>query len=445
MRSLRRALFYWIYPPLVLVGLAAAAGAYVFMQHRLTAAYDQDLGDIARALVPYVSYRDGRVQLHFTAESDAVLRADSNDQIFYAVRDSTGRLVAGDVALPFNPPRGHDSPRFWDTTRASVEIRAAMVYAQVGPELVSIVAAETTTKRDNAARDAALSALAPALLLMMAVGAAVAFGVRRGLAPLYALGSEIHRRSHRDLSPIAEAPRAEELKPLVHSLNDMFERLSRSQEAQARFLANAAHQLRTPIAGLVTQLDLVKGFDDESTAHLEHARRAAQRLARLARQVLSLAAADPVSNPKAEREAFDLAEVMRERAVEWVRAAPSGTDLEFDLEAAEMEGSPVLLGELTANLVENATRYGGTRIRVATRTEGDRVTLEVEDNGRGIPKDAREHLFERFERGESRDNEGSGLGLAIVREIVDRHGGRIAVEDGREGGTRIVADFPRLT
>src|SRR5512140_923597 len=114
MRSLERTLLAWLLPPLVVVGVVAAGGAYVFMQHRLTAAYDQDLGDIARALVPYVRLRDGHVMLAMTEQADAILRADSADQIYYAIKDGTGALVAGDSALPSPPPISDDVPVFWN-------------------------------------------------------------------------------------------------------------------------------------------------------------------------------------------------------------------------------------------------------------------------------------------------------------------------------------------
>ena len=443
MRSLRVALLGWLLPPLVVVGLAATAGAYVFMQHRLTAAYDQDLGDIARALVPYLRAQDGRIQLVFTEQSDAVLRADSNDKIFYAVRDEEGRLIAGDPTVPKGASDDRENVSFWNTTREGERIRAAMLYGLVGDQVVTVVAAETMRKRDRAARDALVSSLAPTVLLLFAAFGAVLFGVRRGLEPLEALGGAVRRRAPRDLQPLPEAPLAEELRPLVHALNEMFRQLDESQAAQARFIANAAHQLRTPIAGLVSQLDLARAGGPDAATHVDHARLASQRLARLAQQILSLAAADPISNAATARQPCDLAEIVRGRAAEWLRAAKEA-ELEFELQAARLRGNPVLLGELAANLVDNATRYGGTLVKIATGEGDGHAWLEVQDNGRGIPVEARSRIFERFERLEGATTEGSGLGLAIVSEIAQRHGGDVRVEEAPGGGTRVVVSFEAI-
>jgi two-component system sensor histidine kinase TctE len=434
------ALLAWIKPPLVVVGLSATAGAYVFMQRRLTAAYDQDLGDIARALVPYLLIRNGRIDLVFNEQSDAVLRADSNDQIFYAVRDEQGRMVAGDESLPLLQAPHDGGVSFTDALRSDSPIRAASLAATVDGRRVSVVAAETTRKRDSAARDALLSALAPTVLLLFAAAAAVVFGVRRGLAPVEELGSELRSRSHIDLRALPESQLAIELQPLAHALNDMFLRLQGAQTAQARFIANAAHQLRTPIAGLLTQIDLARDGEDAAT-HLAHARDAAGRLARLAQQILSLAAADPVSNPSTPSERFDLAAVMREHAVQWVRSYRDA-ELGFELSPAEVVGQPVLVGEMASNLVDNATRYGGTSVTIRTRASADGTArLEVEDNGRGIPAEARVLIFERFRRLEGTNSSGSGLGLAIVQEIAQRHRARVTIEEGSAGGTLVTVLF----
>ena len=440
MRSLRVSLLSWLLPPLVIVGLAAAAGAYVFMQHRLTAAYDQDLGDIARALVPYLRNVKGHVELVFNEQSDAVLRADSNDQIFYAVRDESGRLVAGDPTVPKGEAEDRQVVHFWNTTREGEPIRAAMLYARVGEHSVSVVAAETMRKRDSAARDALVSSLAPTILLLLAAFAAVLFGVRRGLEPVERLGEVLRARSPRDLTAVPEDTLAEELQPLVHALNEMFARLDASQAAQGRFIANAAHQLRTPIAGLVAQIDLARAGGPDAHAHLEHARRASKRLARLAQQILSLAAADPIANASTIRQPCDLAEIVRGHAEAWLRAT-DGADLEFELQPARLRGNPVLLGELASNLVDNATRYGGTAVKIATGEREEGAWLEIQDNGRGIPPEARERIFERFHRLEPSTTEGSGLGLAIVSEIAQRHGGDVSVEAAPGGGTRVTVRF----
>lgn len=441
MKSLRATLLAWLLPPLLIVGAVAATGAYVFMERRLNAAYDQDLGDIARAIVPYLREKDGKIWLAFTEQADAVLRADSRDRIYYAVKDASGGLIAGDVAVPSPPPFRDDVPMFWNDRHQSEPVRAVALMSYVAGQAVTIIAAETTTKRKSAARDAMLSAIAPVVLLSMASAAAIFFGVRRGLGPVDRLREELQSRTHVDLRPVDEVHVADELQPLVRELNEMLRRLESAQHSQARFIANAAHQLRTPIAGLVTQIDLARGNDGDM--HLEHARQAAARLARLAQQVLSLAAADPLSNPAPTHETSDLADIVKGHAETWLRHA-RGVEMEFDLQPAAVHGNALLIGELAANLVDNASRYGARNVKVSTRREGDRAILEVEDDGPGIPPEQRSRIFERFHRLGDLSTEGSGLGLAIVAEIAQRYGATVEVTEARNNpsGLRVVVSFP---
>lgn len=446
MKSLRLRLLAWLLLPLVIVGATAATGAYVFMEGRLTSAYDLDLGDIARALVPYVRVRDGKLALELTEAADAVLRADSTDHIYYVVRDGEGQVIAGDSHLKPPPRLPGEELLFWNDVLDGRPIRAVALEAATGGMPVSVVAAETTFKREHASYDAKLSAIAPAALLSVAAIIAVVFGVRRGLGPLELLREELQSRSHVDLRAVEEGRVVKELQPLVHELNSMLDRLREAQNTQSRFIANAAHQLRTPIAGLVTQLDLARrdASHGADTAHLDSAREGAARLARLAQQVLSLAAADPISNPVVRAERGDLAEIVKGQADAWVRAATTrGVEVEFDLAPAPIQGDPVLLGELAANLVDNATRYGASYVLVGTRRSGDRSILEVVDDGPGIPPAERMRIFERFHRLDKQATEGSGLGLAIVHEIAQRHGATIEVDDAPSGrGTRIRVSFP---
>jgi two-component system sensor histidine kinase TctE len=416
MPSLRRRLFAWLLPPLVLVAAVAAGGAYVFLERRLTAAYDLDLGDIARALVPYVR----------------------------AVLDPRGRVVAGDHVLPTPPPIVAEAPYFWDAQRLGTRIRAAVIDANVDGTPVRVIAAETTKKRNRAYQDAMLSAIIPAVLLLLAALAGIFLGVRRGLGPLDKLREELQARSHVDLRPVDEGHMVDELRPLVHELNGMLARLDAAQDNQARFIANAAHQLRTPIAGVITQLDLAKSESSQRETHLARAREGAARLARLAHQILSLAAADPISNPGVREGLCDLADIVKNHADEWLRSVTArDVEIEFDLAPAALRCNALLVGELASNLVDNAARYGARIVTVATRNTGDRSLLEVTDDGHGIPRTERAHIFERFHRLDHVSTEGSGLGLAIVSEIAQRHGATIELADGREGiGTRVVVSFP---
>ena len=443
MQSLRRRLVAWLLPPLIIVGVVAGSGAYVFLERRLTAAYDLDLADIARAIIPYLRTRDGAISLVFNPEAEAVLRADSTDQIHYAVIDASGHAVAGDATLPRPPFTPSLVPHFWDDVHQGRRIRAVAIATLVDDIHVQIVASETRRKRDLASRDAALSAIIPATLLSIAAILAVLLGVRRGLGPVEELRKQVQARSHVDLRPVEEGGVVDELRPLVRELNGMLKRLEDAQGVQARFIANAAHQLRTPIAGLTTQLELAGSGEGRET-HLRHARDGALRIARLAQQILSLASADPISNPAVPQQSCDLAEIVREHAGPWLRAVtPRGVEMEFDLAPAPILGNAVLVGELASNLVDNAARYGAKMVKVATGRGDARSVVEVSDDGPGIPVDQRTLIFERFRRLDNESTEGSGLGLAIVKEIAQRHGATIEVSEGDNGvGTRVSVSFP---
>jgi two-component system, OmpR family, sensor histidine kinase TctE len=445
MASLRATLLAWLLPPLLGVGVLAAGGAYIFMEQRLAQAYDLNLGDLARALLPYLNVSGGRITLGLNDLAIAILKADSSDQIFYSVLDAQGHVVLGDAQL--EPPflNHHEDAHFWNGAHNAVAIRGVTLARTVNGVPLFVVAAETTNKRRRASRDALVSAITPVLLLLIAAPAfAIALAVRRGLAPLDRLRDDLQSRSHASLHPMDTSGLPPELKPLVQELNEMLRRLGRAQETQARFIANAAHQLRTPIAGLITQLELASRDDGDRATHLAAAREGASRLARLAQQILSLAKADPVSNPVATPEPFDLADVVKRRAEPWLRSATArGVELEFELAPAPSKGTAMLAGELAENLVDNATRYGARLVRIATRREHGRSILEVSDDGPGIPASERQRIFERFHRLDNESTEGSGLGLAIVREIAQRHGATIEVGDGEgQRGTRFTVSMP---
>jgi two-component system, OmpR family, sensor histidine kinase TctE len=461
MRSLRKRLLAWLLIPLVMVGIAAGSGAYVFLDRRLTAAYDLDLSDIARAIVPHVRMKDGALALTFSPDAEAVLRADSTDQISYAVLDDKGRVVAGDATLPRAPVLPQPYPQFWDDVHEGRGIRAVTIAGVNDGIRVQVVATETRRKREQASREAAIAAIVPTTLLSIAAVLAVILGVGRGLGPVEDLRRQLQARTHLDLRPVEEGGVANELRPLVHELNEVLARVEGAQSLQARFIADAAHQLRTPIAGLITQLDLARDGDVRDDSHLRQAREGAARLGRLAQQILSLASADPLSNPAVPLEPCDLADIVKDRAPTWLRSVtPRGVELEFDLAPAPIRGNPVLIGELASNLVDNAARYGAALVTVRCGETGVRDEfrktesplrnssltpvsfLEVKDDGPGIPPGERARVFDRFRRLENESTEGSGLGLSIVKEIAQRHGAVIEVTEGDGGrGTRVAVIF----
>jgi two-component system sensor histidine kinase TctE len=291
----------------------------------------------------------------------------------------------------------------------------------------------------------------PQAILILLAGFAVWYGVGRGLAPLSTLRREIESRSHRDLSALPEEQAPQEVQPLIHAMNDLLARLGAAMSAQQRFIADAAHQLRTPIAGLKTQTELALRqvqLDDVQTT-LRQLQTATEQSTRLVNQLLSLARAEPGAKPEHASEKLDLVRLAREATTEWVpRALARNIDLGYDGvdSAGWIEGDSFLVREMLGNLLDNAIRYtqNGGQVTVRVATGGSDVALTVEDNGPGIAEADRERVFERFYRVLGSGADGCGLGLAIVREIAMSHRAEVTLAPGAGGqGTVVRVVFPR--
>ena len=272
-------------------------------------------------------------------------------------------------------------------------------------------------------------------------------GVKHGVAPLARIRGELLGRGPNDLRPLTETDAPAEIAPAVKAFNKLLGRMREASAVQQRFLANAAHQLRTPLAGLQMHLELLLRRDlvPEVRDEIEGMHVATTRASHLAKQLLALARAEASGANGRDAQYFDLRQIADAAAQEWVpRAIARDIDLGFVLENAIVSGNPLLLSELLNNLVDNALRYtppGGTVTVRSGTDDGGHPYLSVEDNGVGIPEDARSKVFERFYRIEGTPGDGSGLGLAIVKEVVDRHNGVLSVQSGAASGTRIIATF----
>jgi two-component system sensor histidine kinase TctE len=257
------------------------------------------------------------------------------------------------------------------------------------------------------------------------------FALTRGLSPLAALQDHIRARRPDDLSPIDASAVPEEISPLVRSLNDMLARLSQSIQLQKRFIADAAHQMKTPLAGMRMQSELaMRQSDSAEIRHsLEQLSKSSESATRMINQLLALARAETQAAQNMAFEKIELTELSRDVVQEWVQVAMlRRIDLGFETEnvALSISGNPTMLREMLNNLIDNALRYtpvlGSVTVRVQADNKQRQAILEIEDTGPGIPLSERAHVFERFYRILGTDVEGSGLGLAIVREIAIRHG-----------------------
>ncbi len=309
--------------------------------------------------------------------------------------------------------------------------------------------AETTRKLDLAANKILSAIIWPNLVLIGATLLLVLAVVRFSLQPLDTLGAQIAARTPSDLSPIPDGDVPGEARPLVSALNRLLGNLDAAGHAQQLFLSNAAHQLRTPLAGLLTQLELAaRALPAEARPRLERLQAATQRLAHSTHQMLAPARSsrDALSAEETTRRPVELGSLFEDGASDFIDAALARQiDLGFEAAPARVNGSDWMLRELLANLLDNAIKYTPAGGHVTARCGTDETGaawLEVEDDGPGIPEEERQRVFERFYRLGDSGVEGTGLGLAIVREVAERHDAVINLGAGAERhGTRIRITF----
>ena len=454
--TLRRQLLLALLAPIVLITLISSVISYYYAFNFATLAYDYSLFDSALDISRQVHTIEGRVRVDLPRAALDMLESGGRDRIYYAVSDAKGEWVAGHRELPLPAEKAPPGkPVYYDGNYRGSPVRVAALTSTVagapGQNLVLILVAETLNKRHILANEILLGMLWPELLLIALVGVLIWYGVERGLRPLAALQREISNRSHRDLSPLAEHNVPGEVRALVHAVNALLARLNEAMSAQQRFIADAAHQLRTPLAGLKTQTELaLRQQDPGEVRHaLQHLNTATGRTTHLVNQLLLLARAEPSANRAIALHALHLGDLARDTTTAWVpRAIERNIDLGFDEApaAAGIEGDTLLIREMLGNLLDNAIRYTqpGGQITVRVAATRDKVELSVEDNGPGIPPEERERVFERFHRVLGSGAEGCGLGLAIVREIAHSHAAETRLGPGAGGkGTLVTVAFPR--
>lgn len=453
--SLRRKLLVWLLLPLLSLWLVGAVLAYFMAINFTDVAYDRALFDSTRSLAEQVKVIDDQAVVELPRSALQILLADEHDRVYYQVIGRKGQLVSGEPGLARPPAAGKVGvPILHDGELRGEKLRIASLYViPIGESTgrtVLVQVAETLNKRHILAGEILTGMLAPQLALILLAAFIVWLGVGRGLAPLQQVRGEIASRSHRDLGPLAESNAPEEVQTLIHAINELMGRLDQALGAQRRFIADAAHQFRTPLAGLKAQTDLaLRQTDPDKRQHaLEQLSAGAGRTVRLINQMLALARVEPDAAKTLELQPIDLNALVREAVMEWVpRALGKGIDLGFEGEAGALEvrGDALRLGMLLDNLVDNALCYcpSGSRVTVRVARENGAVALVVEDNGPGIPKSERDKVFQRFYRVLGNEAEGSGLGLAIVQEIAQLHAAAVEIATPPAGiGAEVRVVFP---
>jgi len=450
--SLRRLLLLRLITPLAVLLLIGAYAAYRYALHYANYALDTGLYDQARALANQVERSRGSLYLELPKAAIEMFETDTMDQHYYSVTVPGHGRVFGNAVFPaLNRTLAADlRPVSFDTEIEGNDVHVvaiAMLSGEAsGNERVLIRVAETLNRRNQLAREMLLTMILPQGLLLVAALLAIAYGVNVGLTPLAQVAGQVRIRHVGDLAPL-QSDFPVEVAPLTEALNRLFAELSEAQQAQQRFIADAAHQLRTPLATLQVQAERALREHDPAagTEAVRHVLVAVQRLSHLVHQLLTLARAEPAAASQTVEEC-DLATLARQATAEWV---PSAIERNIDLgyhgpdRGVAVQGNSMLLHELVGNLVDNALKYGRGNGHVTVGLEGGAApTLFVEDDGPGIPPEAREHVMERFVRLPGNSAAGCGLGLSIVREIAARHGARVSIETGSgDVGTRVVVAF----
>ena len=454
--------------PLLLLWPISLALTWLVAQDIAGKPFDRALEFNVQALAKFVVVKNNQVQFNLTGPAREILRADDTDLVYYQVRGARGEFLAGERDLP-QPPEEEkvqdNEVRLREDKINGEEVRVAYTWIKLdlksdGKSTVNVLVqvAETLEKRKTLATEIVKGTMVPQFVTLPLAVLLVWLALVRGIKPLAQLEKRIRARKPDDMSPLDDNAVPEEVAPLVSSINDLLSRLKVSLTTQKRFLADAAHQLKTPLAGLRMQADLAQRETnaDELKKSLKHIGKSSVRATHTVNQLLALARAETTGHSLA-KQPLDLVSIASEVVADSVpRAIEKQIDLGYDGpepggRATQLEGNPTLLKELVRNLLDNAIAYTPEKGQVTLRLLADSfsgvLVLLVEDSGPGIPAAERELVFQPFYRALGTNVDGSGLGLAIVVEIANQHDATVSIEDAllpghpESPGTRIAVRF----
>ena len=442
--SLRRQLLLWLLLPQLVLWAGGGLLTYRIALSYAEKGIDQSLTQSVRALARQVKPVGSGLLIDFPKAAQDVLEQDPDDRISYMVSSPPGQFLLGNQRLPqpTQTPTGPGEPLLYGGMLDDKPLRIVAMDVRYGegttPQTLRVQVGKGTAVQQRIARELVADMLAPLLALGVLLSLLVYGGIRRGLAPLTRLTAQLEHRSVNALSPIGMTQAPSEVHALVQAVNGLLDEVARSVNQEKRFINDAAHQLRTPLAGLISQVELAQRetTDPALSQRLAKVLTGAQRSAHLVHQLLTLARTET----RARSEPLDLAVLAREVARDWTpRALAAGMDLGYEGEDHLMlNGDTLQLREAMANLIDNALRYTprGSTITLLVQAQPSGALLAVEDNGPGLSDDDMAHVFQRFWRGSEQPG-GCGLGLAIVQEIARRHGGEARVERVQPHGLRV--------
>lgn len=456
--SLQRKLLLWLLLPQLVLWLSGGFLAWRIALQNGEKGIDQTLTQSVRALARQIKPVGDGLLVDFPKAAQDILEQDPADRITYMVSSPPGRFLLGNAQLPAPPaqPITLGEPLLYHAQVDSRTVRVALLEVDYGSEparqRLRVQVAQSLTVRERIAQELLEQLLLPMGLMGLVLSALVYAGVLRGLQPLKRLEAQIERAGKRNhnaadpLPPIELASAPQEVYSLASTINRLLEAVARGQQKEKRFLNDAAHQLRTPLAGLIgqTELALHESHEPQVRERLHKVLSAAQRSAHLVHQLLQLAR----SESNVPMQPLDLPQLACEVAREWTaKALAAGIDLGYEgEEQLRVLGHPLLLREALNNLIDNALHYAGTGATVTVRvhiTAPGMAALAVEDDGPGVPAEHLGDLFARFWRDSDKAG-GCGLGLSIVDEIALRHAGQTFAEPVVPHGLRVGISLPAL-
>jgi len=439
--------------PLIFFVIIDAVLSYFVTLHYVDEAYDRWLLDSARSLTQEIKVRESKVFVELPAAALEIFKWDEQDKTHFKITSSEQEMLAGDnlVPEPLDPETDWSHPIYFNDKMygESVRVVSMLITLDQTPERIFVHVAETMNKRRAMMTDILLADMIPQIVLILLTGIYLLTGLKKGLKPLHLLANQIAQRSSRDLSPIPETHVFLEVRTLTDTINELLEAHTLAIATQQRFIANAAHQLRTPLAGLKLQAERALREQDLSAMQpaLQQIQNSADRMSHLTTQLLVLARSEPISGGY-ELLPVDLCKLAKKTCMEWVpKALQRNMELSFESpeESLYVQGDEILLRELLANLLDNAISYGYDNGNILVKLHRYPVPcLTVEDDGPGIPYLEMDRVYERFYRIPGSPGNGCGLGLAIVKEIADLHKARFELSKSSiKGGTRIDLIFEK--
>ena len=450
--SLKRQLLVWLLLPQLVLWLMGGILAFRVALIYAEKAIDQSLTQSVLALARQVKPIGSGLLVDFPRAAQAVLEQDPKDRLAYMVSSPPGSFLLGNGKLP-GPPNEvlivDNVPTLYEITLEGKPMRVASMELSFGDgpavQRMRVQVAKSLAVQEAIASELVRDVLSPLLVLGAVLSFLMYAGIRRGLAPLKRLEAQLANRNAASLSPIELTQAPQEVHSLAHALNQLLATVRRSLTQEKRFLNDAAHQLRTPLAGLISQTELAMQETEPQALQerLQKVHKGAQRSAHLVHQLLALARTEI----DVTLQQVDIAALAREVAREWTpKAVAAGIDLGFEGEDhLQVSGDRLLLREALTNLIDNALRYCPRNSSVTLRVRSQSMQVcwvEVEDTGSGVTESNLPKLFERFWRASELPG-GCGLGLAIVAEIAQRHAGSVHAIPTHPHGLTIRLELPR--